>query len=275
MKFTHKKSLTMLINNPQITLFLVIYLMFAGIIVPNILLSQTKAAFYTFSFLLLMFSTAFFAGWFGFIKGVVTLKNDKDINEKLENLKSGFFGSIPVYFFPILLLIIIFMLIQTGIPNVASILFGKTDAILMQIASLTNDKNAIANYITTLPEVQKKMLIERSLFIITASVSFYILFFYTIPALYFNKTPNVITGIVQNFKAVFKKFFPTIYLFFLILLIHLVLFFFEVISASLGQIFMFIALVLRVCFIAYIIVLIFSIYEENFGNNGGDSLGEN
>ena len=80
-------------------------------------------------------------------------------------------------------------------------------------------------------------------------------------------------------NALVKETFPLLKagIFLILLFSHVILVFFEKIS-FINPVLMFIALVLRVSFIAYVIVLIFSVYEKNFtdnGNNGTDRIREN
>ena len=134
--------------------------------------------------------------------------------------------------------------------------------------------NSILNVLS--PEAQT-MLLKRMGFITAGNIIFFFIMMYSIPALYFQKTSNPFKGIINGIIAIFKKPLFSVGLFFSILIANIIVGLIEMIS-FINPILMFLALVLRVYFAAFVVVLIFSVYEKRFAdncNNRPDCFGEN
>ncbi len=275
------KPFITLSKNPQITLVFVIFLIVLAMFAPFVVFNAGKNIFILLVILALLFVSAFMSGWFGMIFHV--LKNrcsnnpEEEIKNAHESFKSGFFGSIPQYMPSIIFYILLFSGFLYLISYVADLIFGKLDNIVMQLASFGADQDAIYNFLKTLPKESVVMLAKRSIFFYLSVLLYLLLTFYSIPALYFGKKINPLCAIKDGIVALFKKPFYSSFMFFSIVITHFLLIFIEAVSVV-NEFFMFVALVLRVCFLAYVVVLIFSVYEKNFAlncNNGPDCLGEN
>lgn len=280
MKFNLKESFETLAKNPHITLLLVTYFLIIAGLLPLMAIQTEKLRFFLIMFLLLLLTGAFLAGWFGMIKCVVSYKEKGDMEEDLKNryesFRNGFFSSIPLYMLPVIFYIILLFIFGKGLLYAADYIFGDPSEFLAQAVLFSGDKDALMNFLATIPKETMASIAERSIFVYTSFLFYLLITFYSIPSLFFNCTRNPLTGIKKGIIALLKKPLGTISLFLSIILSHIAIVFLEAIS-TVNQILMFFALVLRVCFIAYVVVLIFSVYEKNFAcdsNNGSDRLGE-
>lgn len=281
MNLSIKQSINILSKDPHITLLLVSYLLIMAMLLPTLLTQKNELSFFIVLFLMFIFSCAFFSGWFGMIKSCVLYKEKEDIEENLkqkyDSFKMGFFGSIPTYILQIGFFILILIGVIHSLSVISNHLFGKTDEIITQIAMIANSKEAIANFLSTLPEEVVINLVKKSVFSYTGIFLYVFLTMYMIPALYFSGRKNPLIGIKDGLVAIIKKPFFSIGLFLTLVLIHGMIVLIEGLSIF-SQITMFLSLILRVCFIAFVVVLIFSVYEKNFtanNNNGSNGLREN
>jgi len=281
MKFNMEKSGAIILKNPNIILLLVIYLLIAATLLPLVVLSYSKGViFYIFSILVFLFTCAFFAGWFGMIKAVIQYKEApnpiEDIQKRHKAYKEGFFASIPVHILPLIFYVLLIIGFMWVLFYAADYLFGKPYDVINGIAALKNDLDAIMNFISTLPKEVIDTIKRRSLFLYSGFVVYLLLTLYSVPALYFNKSKNPLIGLKNGFLAFIKKPAGSFVLFLALALAHIFLIFFEAVSV-INSVLMFIAMILRVYFTAYMVVLIFEVYETNFTadcNNRPDSLGE-
>ena len=281
MKFNIQKSFEILIKNPYIMLLLVTYLLITASAFPVAVYTYKTASFYIITALLFFFTCAFLSGWFGMIRCIVSCKETKDPEEEMKihyhYFKNDFFSSITNYILPVIFYILLLIGFIYGISRLADVFFGKPADILNRLALYKGDTDALYNFAVTVPKDALKVIIERNLFKYSALLLYFFLTFYSIPALFFNACKSPLSGLQKGFLALFKKPFFTLLLFLLIVLTHILLIFIEAVSVV-NNILMFIALVLRVSFLAYVVVLIFSVYEENFTAdcyNGPDCVGKN
>ena len=282
MNFCIKNSFKIIADNPHIMLLLVTYLLaFSGLLSAGIFFAG-KPVFTVMLVLIFLLTCAFIAGWLGMIKYLLlseeTDNQEEILKNKYKSFSIGFFSSVANYILPVLFFIVLFIFFIKGIISLTDTVFNGSQELFGQIGTLIGDKDALYNYISTLPEDKLIAVIKINLFIYSCILSYLLLTFYAIPATFFNeKSSNPLLGLKNGLIAFFKKPLQTLGLFLFLLLIHTILVFFEGISV-INQILMFIALVLRVSFITYIVVLIFSVYEKNFAhncNNGSDGVGEN
>lgn len=272
-----KKSLNLIMKNPYVILLLVIYLVIVASAFPVLILKAGVLAF----ILLILLTSAFFAGWFGMIKFVVSYKetgnDEEDMKNQFSAFKNEFFSSIPSYILPLIFYILIFVGITVAILVGADKFIGHDNELLNQVAAMAGNQDVLYNFITTLPDEAKLVIVKRCIFIYSCFILYFYLTFYSIPALYFQKTSNPVLGLINGLIALIKKPFLSIGLFILILISNILLTFIEAICAYYSSALMFITFVLRIYFAAFIVVLIFSVYEKYFADNcdnGTDSIGQ-
>lgn len=281
MKFNIKKSAKILIKNPNIMLLLVSYLLIMASILPIVVFSYGRIVFFIFIILLFLFTCAFLAGWFGLVKSIVECKSspyfDDDIKKRYEEFKNSFFTSIPTFMPSLIFYILLLMGYMYLLTYLADYFIGKPDEVINGLAALKSDQDAIINFLSTLPKDVIDTIIKRSAFLYLGSIVYLVLMLYSVPALYFSSKPNPFIGLKNAVLAFIKKPLGSFFLFLGLAICHIALIFFEAISV-LNSGLMFVALILRISFITYVVVLIFSVYESNFTldcNNGGNGLGEN
>ena len=281
MNFNIRQSFEIFLKNPQVMLLFVMYLLILASLFPLLIYTFNTISFYIVAFVFILFACAFFAGWFGMIKFVILNNDEKSPEEELKirhnSFKNAFFESVAKYILPVLFFILLIIGYIYGINKLADLFFGKPVDILNQMTMLNGDTDALYNFASTIPKDALKVIVERNIFRYLALLLYGLITFYSIPSLFFNEKNNPLLALKNGLVALFKKPFQTLFLFLTIVLIHILLVFFDAISTT-NQVLMFIALVVRVSFFAYIIVLIFNVYEKNFtlnNNNGADSIGQN
>ncbi len=272
-----KKSFSILMKNPYILLLLVLYLVITASVFQILFYGSVQIGY----ILLFLFTAAFFAGWFGMVKFLVAYKETGNLEEDLKNqfysFKHEFFSSVSTKILPISVYFLLSAGICCALVYCADKFIGQGNEVLKQISAITNNKDILYNFITTLPDETKIMLFKRSMFLYLSLILFSFCTLYAIPALYFNKSANPFLGILNGIKAIFKKPLFSVGLYVLILFANIVLTFFEAIAAYINQPMMFIMFTIRIYFAAYVVVLIFSVYEKHFAfncNNGPDCIGE-
>lgn len=272
-----KKSLNLIMKNPYVILLLVIYLVIVASAFPVLFVKAGILAFV----LLILLTSAFFAGWFGMIKFITSYKETGNVEEDMKNqfsaFKNEFFSSVPSYILPLIFYILVFVGITIAILVGADKFIGHDNELLNQVAAMAGNQDVLYNFITTLPDEAKLVIVKRCIFIYSCFILYFYLTFYSIPALYFQKTSNPFLGLLNGFIALFKKPFLSIGLFILILISNILLTFIEAIFAYFSSALMFITFVLRIYFAAFIVVLIFSVYEKYFTDNcdnRADSIGQ-
>ena len=281
MKLNFKEAYQVLAKNPHITLLMVIYLLIMVSLLPILFVQKAEISFYFVLFLMFALTSAFFAGWFGMIKACVLSNQDDDTEESLikryECFKVDFFASIPCYILSIGFFILMSAGVFYGISILGDYLFGREDEVITQLATVMNSKSALENFLSTLPPETVNRFFKKVLYSYGCYLSYLFLIIYITPSLYFNKTKNPLIAIKNGLLGIIKKPFGTVLFFVLLLIMHGFITTLEAVSI-INQVLMFLSLVLRICFIAYAIVLIFLVYEKNFAfdnNNGSDRLGEN
>lgn len=281
MKHIIKKSFDRLVKNPSIMLLLVTYFLITASCMPLMVFYFKKPVFYIMAFLILLLTGAFLAGWLGMIKYIVTYEDENDPIEDFQNrcnaFKTGFFSSIPRRMFSVIFFIVLFIGVAMGLLYLANIIFGDPSELLTQIAYFASDKDALLNFLSALPDETIAAVAKRSAFLYFGFLFYLFLTFYSLPSLMFNECANPFLALKKGVAALFKKPVFSLLLFVSFVIIHIAIIFVEAVS-TINQILMFFALVLRIYFIAYMVVLIFSVYEENFTDNcdnGPDCIGKN
>ncbi len=275
-----KKSFRILIKNPYVMLIFILYFIVIANLMPVLYMQNNKSGFVLTGILFLLFTSAFFSGWFGVIKGIVSYRETGNIEEDFKNqcfaLKGDFFSSVANYILPLTFYLILFVIYTWFILYFANFVMFKPDTITNALQGFKPEQMSLAAYYESLPPDVKGLLMKKSLFVDIGFISYFFFTLFSIPALFFQNTNNPLTGLFKGIAAIFKKPFLYIGVFVFILFFNVIISLLEMGSFP-NQILMFISLVVRIYFTAFFIVLIFSIYEKNFTdncNNGADSLGQ-
>ncbi len=277
-----KKSFNIIKENPFITLYFVLYLIVLFLIIPFLIAGRNIFLSMVLGGLMFLLTCAFISGWFNMIKtSTLSFKENKTPEEKLEEalkLKNDFFCGVSEYILPIvagsILMIILFYLHS----YLSDLFFGKIDNIMYDLSKYANDTEALRNYFVSLPESTWVVIFKKSLFSYVVCSFITLFFLYWGASLYLNKdcsknsilTPFI--AILDAIKVMFKNFFETIAVFIILMVINFILisvqaFFMENVIIS------FITMILRIYFAAYMIVLIFDLYEKNKIKNIGNKCG--
>ena len=210
-----QKSISIIIDNPILTLSFVIYLIFLTLIMPKLFVGQNIILFVTILLLLLVFTSAFFAGWLQMVKTAITNskkenRNDEEKIKDFSSMKNDFFAAIPVYILPLLggiiLYIVMFFLLIAFNIKFANHFIGRLDFLVEKINSLPQDAQALHNFLTSLP--QEKLMILWSwqfLFVITTGIFNFLMMFWA-SALYYpeKETSNPLVALKNSLIVIFK-----------------------------------------------------------------------
>ena len=263
-----KKSFNIVKDNPFITLYFVLYLIVLFLIIPVMLAGRNLFISSILGVLILLLSCAFMAGWFGMIKtATVAYQEDRTPEEKLNEairLKNNFFCSVSNYILPVIagfVGLIALLYVQSYISDV---LFGKIDYISAELSKFANDAEGFRNYLINMPKETWAVIFKKGIFTYLVCSFLPMLYLFWAASLYLNKqcSQNPFLALVNSIKAMFKKFFESILIFIFLIVLNFVLisvqgYYIENVVIS------FITMILRIYFAAYIIVLIFDLYEES------------
>lgn len=262
------KAFNVVKDSPFITLYFVLYLIVLFLIIPIMLAGKNIFLTSILSVLALLLTCAFMAGWFGMIKtAILVYKKDKSPEEKLEEaikLKNNFFCSVSNYILPVILGFVILVAFLYLHSYLSDVLFGKIDDVLSNIAKYSNNQDAFKNYLLSLPESTWSTIIKKGIFSYIICSFFTMVYIFWAASLYLNKkcAINPFFAAFDCVKTMFNKFFETILIFIFLIVLNFILmslqaFYIENVVIS------FVTMILRIYFAAYIIVLIFDLYEEN------------
>lgn len=284
-----KKSFDIIKDSPFLTLYFVLYLIAIFLIIPTMLLSKNMLISAIIIVLLMLLTCAFLAGWFNMIKtSVISYKKDKTPEEKLNDaikLKDGFFSGVASYILPVIIGFIVFIGLLYLHSYVSDIIFGKIDDVLYNLSKYANDPAAFKNYFISLPDATWNVIFKKSLFTYIACSFITLAFLYWASSLYLNckNSINPIAAAFNAIKLMFCKFYETILIFILLMVVNFILMFLQAFFIE-NVIISFITMILRIYFAAYIVVLIFALYENKVNenkalaidcNNGPNSIGQN
>ena len=262
------KAFNVVKDSPFITLYFVLYLIILFLIIPVMLAGKNIFLTSILSVLSLLLTCAFMAGWFGMIKtAVVAYKKDRSPEEKLEEamrLKNNFFCSVSNYILPVILGFVVFVALLYLHSYVSDILFGKIDNVLSDISKYSNNQEAFKTYLLTLPESTWSTIIKKGTFSYIVCSFLTMVYLFWAASLYLNKkcSENPIYAIGGAVKTMFQRFFETILIFVFLIVLNFVLMSLQAYYID-NVVISFVTMILRIYFAAYIIVLIFDLYEEN------------
>lgn len=268
-----KKSFNIVKDSPFITLYFVIYLIVLFLIIPAMLTSKSVILTVTIGVLLLLLTCAFIAGWFGMIKTAIALyEENKTPEQKLDEavkLKDSFFSSVACYILPIITGFLIFtglVYLQTFLLNAV---FGPDD-VFYNISKYANDPKGLSTYFASLPETAWGVILKKNIcsYLIFSFITLFMLFYSA--SLYLNSkcSVNPIRAIGGAIKTMAQKSAETLFVFVFLAVTNFILMFLYALFIE-NVIISFITMILRIYFIAYIVVLIFALYEnKSYEENG-------
>lgn len=272
-----KKSFANIINNPSITLFLVIFLILINILAPYVYNSKSPYISAILMLCAFLLSCVFLSGWFQVIKESLDEKNIKEKNFGAIFLEGTGKNIVSITICTILLCLI--LNITLFLVRLFSLkMFGSVDFIAQDLSLLPQDSDAIAKYIQNL-QTDKLYAIYGWMFtgIFAMSILSFLFLFY-MPAVIDNTKSNVFLkpfiALKDAICFVFKNFLGAIAVYFILTIIYLIM---TVINAILIQHIagMFLSVFLYIYFVSFFVMLIFNYYEQkNCCNNGCDCVGE-
>ena len=282
-----KKSFSIIIENPVLTMSFVLYLIFLSLILPRLFMGLNIILFALVLILLFTMTAAFFAGWLQMVKVAInnSKKVDKTEEEKLKEftqMKDEFFGAVPKYILPLLggiiLYIIMFFLLIAFNIKFANHFIGRLDFLVEKINSLPQDAQALHNFLTSLP--QEKLMILWSwqfLFVITTGIFNFLMMFWA-SALYYpeKETSNPLVALKNSLIVIFKHPIRSAALYCFILILGVIFKTFDYLLST-NIVLYFVFMILGIYFWVFVFVLIFDYYESRFYNhcdNGGNLIGQ-
>ncbi len=284
-----KKSFNIVKENPFITLYFVLYLIILFLIIPILIAGRNIFISMILGVLILLLTCAFISGWFNMIKtSVVSFKENKTPEEKFEEavkLKNDFFCGVSEYILPVITGAVAITALFYFHSYLSDLIFGKIDAVIYELGKYANDTEALKNYFVSLPNSTWELIFKKSIFSYAVCSLISLFFLYWGASLYLNKncSKNPFLAMGDAIKFMFKNFFQTVAAFILLVIINFALMTFQALFVQ-NVIISFITMILRIYFAAYMIVLIFDLYEANEptcaqiadnSDNGTDSIGEN
>ncbi|MBQ8848325.1 MAG: hypothetical protein IJ003_05210 [Candidatus Gastranaerophilales bacterium] len=273
-----KKSFKNVIENPSITLFLVLFLILSNFLMSYSLMASSKYISAILFICIFMLSCAFLSGWFQIIKESL----NKEKTDK-KNIWSTFFEGVgkniaPISF-GIIILIILANIMLMLLRFIALKAFGTLDFIAQDLSTISQDTEAIAKYFQTLSTDKLYAIYGWAISGIIAMEIFSFIFLFYMPTILNNEKNKLflkpIIAIKDAIIFVFKNFIGSFAIFILITTLYLALALMNTIFAK-NMVISVLILFIYIYFVSFVIMLIFNYYEQkNNSSNGSDSIGEN
>ena len=277
-----KKSFRIVVENPTITLFFVLFLIISNFLAPYIMIAQSKIVALIIALCIFFLTTVFLAGWFQMLKEVSKEEDISKLKDKnffatfLEGIsKNGIAVTIGVIIYLSLLSVVLFLT-----SEIALRLFGSLDFIFrdMMVNASRSVDNAI-NYLQNLSDDQKFMIYGWQFSFVIASMIYNFFFLFIAPIIVKDDNKNQFIkpfiAFVSSICFSFKNFFGTLGVFFIIYIIYFTLGITKAIIGS-NVILSIVILFIYIYFISGALVLIFNYYEQKTNSlNRCDSIGEN
>lgn len=260
-----KKSFYIIKDCPFITLYFVLYLIVLFLIIPFAVVSKNLIQAMILGILMILFTCAFTAGWFNMIReAFLGYKEDKTQEEKFEDaikLKNYFFSGVSEYILPVIFGGAFFIILLYGHSFLSDAIFGKITSIIGDISKFANDPNGLGNYFANLPNSTWILIIKKGVFSYVTLSFITIFFLFWTASLYLNKinSHNPVRAIGDAVFGMFKKPFETVFVFMVFMAVNFILMLLNGIFLE-NVVLSFIAMILKIYFAAYIIVLIFALY---------------
>lgn len=263
-----KKSFRIVVENPTITLFFVIFLIISNFLAPYIMIAQSKVVALIIALCIFFLTTVFLAGWFQMLKEVAKEEDITKLKDKnffaifLEGIsKNGIAVTIGVIIYLFLLSAVLFLT-----SEIALRLFGSLDFIFrdMMINASGSVDNAL-NYLQNLSDDQKFIIYGWQFSFVIASMIYNFFFLFLAPIIVKDDNKNQLIKPFYTFISsicfTFKNFLGVLSVFFIIYLIYFSLGITKAIIGS-NVILSILILFIYIYFISGALVLIFNYYEQ-------------
>ncbi len=261
------KAFDVVKDSPFVTLYFVLYLIVLFLIIPVMLAGKNMFLTSILSVLALLLTCAFMAGWFGMIKTAIVLyKKEKSPEEKLEEaikLRNNFFCSVSNYILPVIFGFVVLVALLYLHSYLSDVLFGRIDNVLGEISKYSNNQEAFKTYLLNIPESTWNIITKKAVFSYLVCSFLTMVFLFFASSLYLNKkcSLNPFFAAVDSVKTMFGKFFETVLIFIFLIVLNFILMTLQAFYIN-NVVISFITMILRIYFAAYIIVLIFALYEN-------------
>ena len=270
-----KKSFKTVVDNPFITLLLVLFLIGFNILIAHIFIVKSLTIMTVLTLCTFALFVCFLSGWFGVIKEACNDSKDK-------NYSAIFFENIGKNIIPTVIAILVycflFLVIIYSTSLIATKVFGSLEPIIANFSDNIQDNAKFLEYIQNLPLEQKYKIYSWQLSLIVACGGFNFLFMFYFPSIFFNEKSNIPSkAFISFFNSViflFKNFFGSLLIFFIICSTYSLIGVLKLIALS-NMFLTMLLLIVSIYFIAVSIMVIFNYYHErNNCNNRTDGVGE-
>jgi len=272
-----KKSFGCVIENPSITLFLVLFLIASQLLIKYIVSAQNNIVALILLLTLFVLVFAYFSGWFKVIKESVQREKIKE-----NNFYSIFLEGIGANIIPVSIGIVNYTVLLLIILQVARIIatlkFGDINFLIdgLNSAIVQNDNNL--DYLNNLSDSQKNIIQGWHVCVVIAIVIFNFLTLFYFPSILYNEKNIFLRPFIAFWDAVkflFKNFPDSLLMSIFIYISNTIIVFLNAIFAK-NVILSIILLLVYIYFLSYVVMLIFNYYEEkNNSSDRADCLGEN
>lgn len=250
---------------------------------------RNGAAFFIFTFSLVMLAVAFAAGWFYMTKKTIAYElDDLTQNEEEKALNSiwlikHFFPGVGKYFLPVVAIgilyaafsfVVFFVGYKLGIKFI-----GIPDINMASLSAASESVKDMQAYFASMPVDNALAIIKWFFYVFAISTGVQIVTMWWAPALFYN-TKNPLKAFWFGVKFLFRKFGATLVIVFFLMLLNFLI---SLVTSAFGQniVVSFISLVLYIFYVTYYVVLIFLYYGQNgehsaknYINSGDDSDGQ-
>lgn len=270
-----KKSILIIINNPVLTLTFVFYLIFLTVIAPKVIISQNFILSAVIFLLGLVFTAVFFAGWLQIVK--IAIKNSKKENptdeekiKELTEIKENFFGAIPVYTFPLLfgiiLYLIMFAILMFVNIKLANHFIGNIDFLTEDIGNISQGSEGIKSFLLSLPKEKLMIIYGWEMFFEVSIAMFNFVLMFWLSALYYPSkcAANPIRALKDSVFAIMKHPLRSFGLYMFILLLGFLCKLLGLFFATANVVLYFLVMILGIYFWIFVFVLIFNYYDSRF-----------
>ena len=213
----------------------------------------------------------FLAGWNYMVKKALELSQKVFVfDEEAVKAHLGLIKTFPTgvgkYFLSFVGVVVIFVVLLILISQIIFYFginfIGKVDFTLDQITALTSSTKGLLEFVENLPPEQYVILAKWNLLLMTASFVFSYLLMFWMPEIVY-RTKNPLMALFKGIAKLFRKPLKSLGLFLLITFINFVLSFVMTFTLLLPILYFLFAAV-YLYYIVYVIVLIFSYYENEF-----------
>lgn len=273
----YKDSFSIVVMNPTVTLFLVMFLIVSNIFAGYLISVKSFLVAAILSFCIFMLGLCFASGWFNVIKDIAC-----DSKAENKNYFAVFFEGIGKNIIPVGLGSFLYTLLLTLLfflaGKFANHFFGSLDFILRDMATIAQDNKALMEYFNNLSVDQKYIVYSWNLCFVLVSLIYNFLLMFYFPALIFNeKTNNFLKPFVafkDSICFLFKNFFGSLFVYICIYLTYMLLSVLKALFVA-NPLVSILLLLFYIYFISGAIMLVFNYYGQKYNcANGCDSIRE-